>query len=280
MGITHEQFVEYLQERSLERWAKPVFDVRPSRAVATIVHDESFFFPIWLAYYSRFFAPEDIYVLDHDTTDGSTNGEGFTRIPVSHDSVDHQWMVDTVMELQHDLQQRYDVVLFTDVDEIIAPDPDFGTLGDLIDRFDEPFVQCVGKEILHRPDTEAAYDANQPIMSQRHSWFANLGYNKPLLATVPMNWIPGFHGVVSGEINQDPNLYLIHLHRLDYEQCRLRHALRRRRQWNAEDMRRGYAAHNLLDAGEGFDQWFNSEKSVDEAELVVERIPDRWRGIF
>ena len=34
-------------------------------------------------YYSRFFAPEDIYVLDNDTSDGSTDRDGFVRIPVA-----------------------------------------------------------------------------------------------------------------------------------------------------------------------------------------------------
>ena len=59
-----------------------------------MVHNESVFFPIWLSYYSRFFAPEDIFVFDHETTDGSTARDGFVRIPVEHESVDHVWMVE------------------------------------------------------------------------------------------------------------------------------------------------------------------------------------------
>ena len=45
---------------------------RQRRAVITIVHNEPVFLPIWLAYYSRFFAPDEIYVFDHESTDGST----------------------------------------------------------------------------------------------------------------------------------------------------------------------------------------------------------------
>ena len=57
------------------------------------MHNEAVFLPLWLRYYSRFFAPEDIYVLDNETTDGSTERDGFVRIPVAHDAVDHTWMV-------------------------------------------------------------------------------------------------------------------------------------------------------------------------------------------
>ena len=62
-------------------------------------------------------------MLDNDTTDGSTEGDGFVRIPVEHDSVDHTWMVETVQGLQHELLDRYDVVLVTDVDEMSSPHP-------------------------------------------------------------------------------------------------------------------------------------------------------------
>ena len=124
------------------------------RAVVTIVHNEPVFLPIWLGYYSRFFAPEDIYVLDNDSTDGSTDGDGFVRVPAPHDSVDHTWMVETVQGLQHELIDRYDVVLVTDVDEIVSPTPEWGTLTDYIDEFDEWFVNCIGYELLHLADRE------------------------------------------------------------------------------------------------------------------------------
>ena len=76
-----------------------------SRAVFTMVYNEPVFLPIWLRYYSRFFAPDDIYVFDHQSTDGSTSGGGFVRIPVTHDTVDHTWMVGTLQAHQHELRQ-------------------------------------------------------------------------------------------------------------------------------------------------------------------------------
>jgi hypothetical protein len=94
------------------------------RAVVTMVRNESVFFPIWLGYYSRFFPPDAISVLDDGTSDGSTDGDGFVRIPVSSEHIGRSasWDQHTIEEFQPDLIRRYDVVLCTDVDEIIAPD--------------------------------------------------------------------------------------------------------------------------------------------------------------
>ena len=102
-----------------------------SRAVVTLVPDESVFLPIWLRYYSQFFAPQDIYVLAIDSTDGSTNGSGFVGVPTSHDQIDWAWHGDQLQKWQHTLIQMYEVVLCTSIDDIVAPDPLTGTLGEL-----------------------------------------------------------------------------------------------------------------------------------------------------
>ncbi len=112
------------------------------RAVVTMVHNEAVFLPIWLRYYSRFFSPEDIYVLDHETTDGSTDREASyaSRSPTSR--VDHAWMASTDRAgCSASSSTRHDVVLATDVDEIVAPDPQRGTWASTIDRFGEEVGQ-------------------------------------------------------------------------------------------------------------------------------------------
>ncbi|MGA9371044.1 MAG: glycosyltransferase family 2 protein [Solirubrobacterales bacterium] len=252
------------------------------RALITMVHNEPVFLPIWISYYSRFFAAEDIYVLDNDTTDGSTDREGFVRIPVHHDSVDHTWMVETIQGLQHELLDRYDVILVTDVDEIVTPTPEWGTLGEYIDEFSEWFVNCIGYELLHMVDREQPYDPRRPILDQRGHWFANGAYNKPALATSPMSWLPGFHHRTDGQLNYEPDLRLIHLHRMDFELCRERHRIRRDRVWKETDVDEGWASYNrTVEEGE-FESWFYGDSGFEEdgVEIVVERIPESFRGLF
>jgi hypothetical protein len=253
--------------------------VAPSRAVLTIVHDESTFFPIWLKYYSRFFAPDDIYVLDHETTDESTDRDGFVRIPVTHECVDMRWLRDTIQAKQHELTERYDVVLITDVDEIVAPDPDLGTLGEYIDTFDKPFVNCNGREILHQKDLEGPYDPTRPVLQQRHNWFWNFAYSKPVLAREPMDWHLGFHARMDGQADFDESLFLIHLHRMDYDLCLARHRLREQMAWSERDLAKDRAYQNRITEEEEFEKWFSSDSCNSILDIKLEQIPERWQNV-
>jgi hypothetical protein len=246
----------------------------------TMVHNEPVFFPIWLRYYSRFFDPDDLYVLDNETTDGSTDGEGFVRIPVEHDRVDHRWMVNTIRDLQHDLLERYDLVVVSDVDELISPVPEVGDLGSYLDNFDDEFVNCLGYELLHMKDREPPLDLTKPILGQRRFWFPNDAYSKPAVATVPMEWSPGFHVRDDLEMRFDPDLWLIHLHRMDYDLCAERHRTRRRRAWASEDERHSWAVHNRLVEGPEFERWFYGDSGFPDKPPKAEEMRPNWWGVF
>jgi hypothetical protein len=255
--------------------------VKSRSAIATIVHDESFFLPIWVGYYSRFFSSEDMYVLDHDTRDGSTNRNDIVRIPVTHETVDHVWMRDALEQLQHRLLERYDSVIVVDVDELVVPDPRVGSLGDYLDRFDSDFVNCHGVEIVHEKDEEKPYDPSIPIVEQRHYWKRNQWYDKPALARVPMHWIPGFHTRTDARSNPDENLYLVHLHRLDYDACRERHERRSQLAWNQRDYENGWALYNRIIEEDEFDNWFYLDMiTPGTPRFVLERIPHHWEKAF
>jgi len=251
-----------------------------TRALITMVHNEPVFLPIWLSYYSRFFGPGDIYVFDNESDDHSTERQGFVRLPVRHNRVDHTWMLRRVQDLQHELLDRYDMVLVTDVDEIVAPDPRWGTLGDYLDRFDEEWVNCLGYELLHIRDEEPPLRLEQPILSQRRWWYFNDAYNKAALASAPMDWTPGFHGRTDGSYNLDPDLRMIHLHRMDYDICLERHRIRSRRRWDRRDARRGWASHNRIVDEDEFERWFYEDAYFERFEVKPERIPERWREVF
>lgn len=251
------------------------------RAIITMVHNEPVFLPTWLRYYSRWFSPEDIYVLDNDSTDGSTERDGFVRIPVEHETVDHTWMVRTIEELQHDLLGRYDVVVVADVDEIIAVAPP-RDLGEYLDWFDEEWINPLGYELVHLRSAEPRLRLDQPILAQRRHWFANGNYDKAAVASVPMTWLPGFHNRADHGRNYEPDMRLIHLHRMDYDICRDRHRTRRRKPWAGLDAEQRWALHNRIVEGEEFDRWFDDVSTLESFgwEVKLEEIPAPWRSAF
>lgn len=245
-----------------------------------MVYNEAMFLPLWLGYYSRFFKPQDIYVLDNDSTDGSTDREGFVHIPATRDRVDALWTRDTIQALQHDLIGRYDIVLVTDVDEFIAPVPQLGPLGDYLDRFDEEWVNCLGYELLHDKTREPSFDFSRPILSQRHQWFHNGGYDKAVVTSAPLEWRAGFHGRADFQYNLDPDLRLIHLHRMDYEICLARHRSRQDRRWADLDSEKRWARHNQITEDAGFERWFYGDSCFEGLEIQLEEIQPTWRNVF
>jgi len=162
----------------------------------------------------------------------------------------------------------------------VAPRPSLGTLSDYIDRLEEDYVNCLGYDVIHLADREPPFDPAKKVLDQREYWFASDIYDKPALATVPMEWVPGFHRTPDYGIRPDPDLYLIHLHRMDYATCLARHRYRSGRAWNDQDVELGWARHNRIASEEEFARWFYEDSSATWNELVVQRIPQEWRGLF
>jgi hypothetical protein len=191
-----------------------------------------------------------------------------------------RWLRDTIQAKQHELIEHYDTVLITDVDEIVAPDPDNGSFGDYLDDFDKKFINCTGWEILHQKDEEPPYDPTLPILAQRHYWFPNFAYSKPVLAREPMDWHLGFHARMDGEAEFDPDLYMIHLHRMDFGLCLARHRLRRQMAWSDRDLAKGRAYQNRIIDEEEFATWFATDSCNSLLPIELERIPPRWSNVF
>jgi hypothetical protein len=129
---------------------------------------------------------------------------------------------------------------------------------------------------------EGPLRADRPILEQRGYWFANGAYDKPALATVPMKWKPGFHQREDERLALDPDLYMIHLHRVDYDLCLARHRGRRERAWDQHDLDAGWASHNRITDEEEFERWFYSDGDFPgmAAQITLEPIPRAWRDAF
>lgn len=235
--------------------------MRKPFAVFTIVKDEPVNLPIWLKHYRRTFADEDIYVIDHETQDGSTADLGVNVIPVFNpEAFRHQWLVDQVQRVQAELLERYEVVLFAEADEMVYSP--HAKLIDVLKAFrtsEAQYTNVVGYEAIHRIDDEPALDLTQPIVDQRPWWYREVHMDKPLLTKMPLQYGAGFHHC---QYNRDYswNLFMYHLHRMDYDLMLQRHIWRNTK-WNL--------------ANEGGLGWHHH---VHEAQAVRELMLRGWNG--
>ncbi len=252
-----------------------------SRAVFTIVQNEPVFLPLWLRHYSRHFEPTDIYVLDHDSGDGSTDGlEGACNVVRVHRdrSFDHAWLKGVVEDFQAFLLRSYDAVLFAEADEFVVPDPAaYGGLGAYIDRLDGVAACCTGFNVVHYPDEEEPLRFDQPILAQRGYWHAaERWYSKRLLSRAPLSWHFGFHDELNAPwVEPDPELFLVHLHRADYEYCLARHKGVAERRWYEKDLERDLGRHYRAVEADEFREWFFGGYDLEGTDR--EPIPDRLK---
>jgi hypothetical protein len=254
---------------------------RRAAAVFTIVQNEPVMLRLWLQYYGQHFAAQDLYVLDHDTSDGSVEelADRCNVIPVHRTaSFDHRWLRGTVEAFQAFLLQSYGAVLFSEVDEFVVTDPrHYAGLADYIARLAAPAARCSGFNVVHQPD-EPPLTFDEPILAQRSSWHASHEYSKRLLSRVPLAWSEGFHDEYNAPDDPpDPALMLVHLHRVDYERCLARHRSAAGRDWSADDVARGDGWQNRVVGDEDFNRWFYNGPDLDAPR---ELIPEHLRGVL
>jgi hypothetical protein len=247
-----------------------------ARAAFTIAQNEPVMLPLWLSYYGRYFDPDDLYVLDHDSSDGSTEGlEGRCRVVRVHQQTcDHHWLKSTVELFQAFLLRSYDTVLFTDSDEFVIADPRrYAGLDDYIARLARPAARCAGFNVVHQPD-EPPLRFDAPLLAQRRCWHASLLYSKRLLSQIPLRWADGFHLEYSAPDDPpDPELLLVHLHRVDYDVCLARHRAASARDWKEADILDGLGMQNRITEPEEFEEWFRRGPELNSPrELIPEHI--------
>jgi hypothetical protein len=246
-------------------------------AAFTIVHNEPVMLPLWLDYYGRHFDPDDLYVLDHDSTDGSTADlDGRCHVvPVHREAAfDHHWLKSTVEQFQEFLLRSYDAVLFAEADEFVLADPRrYPGLDAYIAGLTRPAARCLGFNVVHQPG-EPPLRPDAPLLTQRRYWHASLIYSKRLLSRIPLRWSDGFHHEYNAPDDPpDPELLLVHLHRVDYEMSLARHRAAAARDWNEADVVNGFGAQNRIVGASEFDEWFYRGADLDAPpELIPEHI--------
>ena len=250
---------------------------RRARAVVTIVHDEPVFLPLWLRYYSRFFAARGHLRARQRVDRRLDRPRGFVRIPAERDASTTCGWCRRIEALQHELLGRYDVVLVTDVDEVVAPARARGPRR-LPRPFDEEWVNCLGYELLHlpRPRAAARPRAADPrparlVVPQRRLRQGRARHGAD-------EWRPGFHGR-GLPVRLDPDLRLIHLHRMDYDLCLPATASATAGRGRQRDAA-GWAVHNRITEEAAFARWFHEDSCFGTSRSARSRSGRAWRGVF
>lgn len=227
-------------------------------AIFTIVREENFYLPKWHAYYGKNLPDCDLYVVNHvpktskepDTCCDFLKNTETTVYVEDEEFFSTEWIRDTAQKYQKMLLEKYEAVIFTDVDEIIVPNQQSGfeTLNDFMIHFlnsKETNWRVTAYSLIHLPDQhEPKFDFNKNIFEQRMYWYRDQVYDKPLISKIPLQWIYGFHKAANMNPTPHPHLILIHLHQFDLDWYLKRH-MRWAKDYKVreEDKKKSYNSH-------------------------------------
>lgn len=233
------------------------------KAIFTVQHDEDFFLPLWIKYYSESFDFKDIYIVAHNTTEVTKNilmeaesiGINVEYIE-TNEIFNHDWLNAVVHQKQRDLLKIYDYVVFTDCDELIVP---IGkTLNDFIDEGRYSAYRTFGYNVIE------------------DKMYRDDRYDKTLISKIPLIYSYGYH-TADIEFNVSEDLHLYHLHKLDHEEAWKRSLRLSQEQWDKKAVDSDMSAQNRITDKEKFDFFFyeespNQEPYSKEIEYVLKRI--------
>jgi hypothetical protein len=202
-------------------------EAAPRIAALTMARDEEFFLPIWVEHHARAFGAENLFVVDHASDPGPMAAlrarlpaaVNMLRIPHAHGAAwtegltfDRRRFVLLNGVLQG-LRAHYDVVVHTDVDELLVSDPRAQrSLAAHVGARPAPFVAGIGIELLHDIGREAPWHPARPLFEQRRTFRYRFRYCKPHVVSGEGRLTT--HGC-DGPFLLDPDLFLVHLKYLD-----------------------------------------------------------------
>lgn len=261
-------------------------------AIVTMVYNENIHLPIWLKHYRRMAPNAALFVIDHSSDDGSTdNLAGVHRILLPRDRLDEDDRVFFIGALQQGLLRYYEVVIYTDCDELLVPDPArSASLEAHLGRSRYPYASPVGINVIHDINSEPAIDFSRPLLRQRRYGQFHSHMCKPLVSRIPLAWEAGFH-VCDRPVNIDRALYLFHIKQIDQDQALQRHLLTRRFPWSRHALEAGHSAHHRFDVDPFIEEFFVSPAAelqragagafVFEAEIArLQRETRELSGVF
>jgi glycosyl transferase family 2 len=197
--------------------------VEPRVAALTMSRDEGAMLSRWVAYYGGQLGMDNLLVIDDNSVDGSTEGLecDVWRLPAP--PWKQPW-ISTRRRIVNDLSRAllvcYDVVMVTDVDEFLVPDPALHAgLVDYVRSSNRNVVAPLAVNVLHNRRIEPALDPSRAVLEQRHFVKFAPGLCKPLIKRIPAEWMAGFHGI-KAPFEVDRELLLLHMKYHDVDSMR------------------------------------------------------------
>lgn len=245
------------------------------------VHNEPFFFPIFLRYYSQIFEPQDIYIIsnnnDYEFMYELQKNYLFTRIDLKteynhdftaiHQEVNKQFAI---------LFAKYKFVFLLECDEILYHSDGLLSACKFYERLPMPAIRCMGFEPVHDYlNGESTIDPSLPLLKQRKLWWDTKYFRKPVCLKQPIDYWYNMHNYDNNYHLIDAKLKLIHLKMIDYDVLWKR---------NEEALKEGNFSPETLESGKG---WQNRicnklefDKYFSQALHFCEPIPEEYKNII
>jgi hypothetical protein len=205
----------------------------PAVAVMTMARDEGPMLRRWVDHYARHVGRGHLLVLDDGSVDGSTEEAGCAVMRLPGLRAPHGFnraRLSLVSKLAGGLLESYDVVVFTDVDEFLVPDPAHhdDLVSFLAARPDDDVLAPVALNVLHHVGTDEPLRPGAPVLGQRRLAQLAPVMCKPSIKRVPRRWGANTHGI-RAPYRVDSELAMFHLKFADRDTLRAtaqrRHAL-------------------------------------------------------
>ena len=188
----------------------------PRVVVMTLARDEAELLPRWLAYYGSQVGYDNLVVLDDGTVDGTTDDLPCLRYRLPPGPWKAPWAktrLRLVNGLAAGLLAVNDVVIYTDVDEIIVPDPDRhpDLRAYLAARTECAAIAPLAVEVVHHVGSEPPLDPSRGLLEQRGFAKYSPAMCKPMVRWGGGGrWSHAFHASAT-PFPVDPELWMFHL---------------------------------------------------------------------
>lgn len=221
-------------------------------AVFTLQHNEDYYLPIWIKWYSSDFENQDIYILAHNSSSEMLEilrkyeEQGINVEYLNTDVIfDHDWLNEQVHRKQRELLDKYKWVVFTDCDELIKPTD--MTLKELLETGTAPAYRCNGYELQ-----------GEDFM------YKSIGFCKTSISSIPLIYTHGYHSSTP-QFDISENIVLYHVHKMNWEKSWERNQRLSQERWDAFAVNNGLGTHNRIGGEQDYrDYWWRDTPSDEK----------------